>query len=89
VSSGQWVAGKMRTLHTPPRVFWQESLDLLDCKGVDFFRDDQEISFHLHGFDNNRGCSEARNSKWAWLSQFLLIFSPCMLLPQKVRKHQG
>ena len=22
---------------TPPRVFWKKRLDLLDCKGVDFF----------------------------------------------------
>jgi hypothetical protein len=24
---------------TPPRVFWKKRLDLLDSKGVDFFRD--------------------------------------------------
>jgi hypothetical protein len=25
----------------PPRVFWQKSVDLLDCKGLDVFRDDK------------------------------------------------
>ena len=38
------IAGKMRALHTPPRVFWQKSLDLLDCKGVNIFGDDQELA---------------------------------------------
>jgi hypothetical protein len=28
-------------LHTPPRVFCIKSLDLLDCKGVEFLSDDK------------------------------------------------
>ena len=28
----------------PPRVFCRKSLDLLDCKGVDFFGSDKEFA---------------------------------------------
>ncbi len=30
--------------YTPPRVFCKKRLDLLDSKGVDFFRDGQEAA---------------------------------------------
>ena len=29
---------------TPPRVFWKKRLDLLDCKGFDFFGGAQEAA---------------------------------------------
>ncbi len=39
VVKGAW---QIMTLPPIPRVFWQKRLDLLDCKGVDFFGGDKE-----------------------------------------------
>ena len=35
---------RRREKYTPPWVFLQKSLDLLDYKGVDLFRDDKEFA---------------------------------------------
>jgi hypothetical protein len=33
----------LRAKATPPRVFWQKSLDLIDSKEVEFFASDKEF----------------------------------------------